>query len=121
LEGFEEFWQQYPRKVAKRAAQKAWLKMSHQERQDAIQAVKNHKRYWTIKSTASEFMPHPATWLNQGRWEDELDMTHHEKAVNWWATEKGTAEMADKIGCPARPGEDWNQWKTRISEKLKSA
>lgn len=121
MECFEEFWQQYPRKVAKRAAQKAWLKMSHQERQDAIQAVKNHKRYWTIKSTASEFMPHPATWLNQARWEDELDMTHHEKAVNWWATEKGTAEMAEKIGCPARPGEDWNQWKTRISEKLKSA
>ena len=95
MEGFEEFWQQYPRKVAKRAAQKAWLKMSYQERQDAIQAVKNHKRYWTIKSTASEFMPHPATWLNQARWEDELDMTHHEKAVNWWATEKGTAEMAE--------------------------
>ena len=119
---FEEFWSKYPRKVAKRAAQKAWAKLSPQEQKSAVEALVTHNKYYQAKGTGQEFIPHPATWLNQGRWEDELEIAPaQEKVVVWWATEKGTAEMAAKVNCPARPGEDWNSWKARISDKLRAA
>ena len=117
---FEEFWSKYPRKVAKRAAQKAWAKLSTSEQKFAVEALEAHNRYYRVKGTSQNFIPHPATWLNQGRWEDELEINPEQSGV-WWATEKGTAEMAATVNCPARPGEDWNSWKARISEKLRAA
>ena len=37
-----------------------------------IEAVERQKRsdQWTRDN--GQYIPHPATWLNQGRWEDEL-------------------------------------------------
>ena len=69
---FEDFWKVYPRKVAKKAAQKAWVKMTFTEQTKALEAVTLHVEYWKSKDTEHEFIPHPATGLNQGRYEDEL-------------------------------------------------
>ena len=88
---FEEFWSKYPRKVAKRAAQKAWNKLSPSEQMSAVEALEAHNRYYRVKGTGQDFIPHPATWLNQGRWEDELEIAPLDKVTVWWATEKVTA------------------------------
>lgn len=73
-DGFEAFWNAYPRKVAKPAAIKAWLKVSPDPDIQAailkaISAQRNSEG-WTKDNGA--FVPHPATWLNGRRWEDEL-------------------------------------------------
>jgi len=78
---FEEFWSKYPRKVAKRAAQKAWAKLSSQEQKSAVEALVTHNKYYQVKGTGQEFIPHPATWLNQGRWEDELEIALHKRRL----------------------------------------
>lgn len=73
-ERFDEFWSLYPRKVGKQAALKAWRKI----RPDAdlhakiVAAVNSQKttEQWTIEN--GRFVPNPTTWLNQGRWDDEL-------------------------------------------------
>jgi hypothetical protein len=69
---FEEFWMLYPRKVAKASAKKAWQKLTEEQQLLAAKALDNHCQYWKLKETAIEFIPHPATWINQERWEDEL-------------------------------------------------
>lgn len=70
--GFDEFWQQYPAKVAKPAALKAWRKLKPgQALQDAIAkdiAIrKENDRKWV-----DGFVPNPATYLNQERWNDDI-------------------------------------------------
>jgi len=96
---FNEFWAFYPRKVSKRAAEKAWLKLTLQEQSDALEALPNHIKYWKLKNTETEYIPHAATWINQGRWEDELDMTVKVKEdKSWMATEAGIVAKAAELG-----------------------
>lgn len=69
--GFDEFWQQYPAKVAKPAALKAWRKLK--PGQD-LQATIQHdiaKRKASDPKWEQGFIPNPATYLNQARWEDQ--------------------------------------------------
>ena len=71
---FDEFWSAYPKKVKKIKAREAWMKIKpsaalHQKILAAVEAAKN-SRQW--KKDNGDFIPHPTSWLNQGRWEDEL-------------------------------------------------
>ena len=71
---FAEFWAQYPKKVGKGAAEKAFDrikpdKQTFDRMMDAISAQKR-SRQWTENN--GQYIPNPATWLNQRRWEDEL-------------------------------------------------
>lgn len=73
--GFKEFWGVWPRKVGKAAALKAWLKTKPDEALKAriIMAVKYQVKYQHLNLTKKMiYCPHPATWLNAGRWEDEI-------------------------------------------------
>ena len=119
---FQAFWDQYPRKVAKRAAQSSWNRLSESEQKEALDAISDHLKYWKLKETAKEFIPHPATWLNQGRWEDELDMEVKKikkPELPWYSSEELTKSKAQEVGCPAYAGEGWQQWRARISQKIK--
>jgi hypothetical protein len=96
---FADFWKLYPRKISKRLAEKSWSKLTPQEQSDALEALPNHLEYWKIKNTETEYIPHAATWLNQGRWEDELDMTVKVKEdKSWMATEAGIVAKAAELG-----------------------
>lgn len=72
-DNFAAFWQAYPRRVAKGAAQTAWKKMNCDKisLQTFIDAIDRAKRSAQWKKDNGQFIPHPATWLNQRRWEDE--------------------------------------------------
>lgn len=65
--GFEKFWQLYPRKVGKGQARRAFAtalkKTSLPVLLDAVQGYEFDPR--------ERFKPHPATWLNGERWLDE--------------------------------------------------
>jgi hypothetical protein len=71
--GFAEFWQQYPKKVAKSDALQAWrkLKPSGQLFTDLMAGLASHKVSDQWRKNGGEFIPHPASWLNKRRWEDE--------------------------------------------------
>lgn len=73
LRGFDEFWSLYPKKVGKGAAERAWAKIRPDEQlratiQAAIQRAMTSADW--VKDSG-QYIPHPATWLNQKRWEDE--------------------------------------------------
>jgi len=72
---FDRFWTEYPRKVAKQAARKAWskIKPTQELAETILEAIEHHKltRQW-IKDDG-QFIPHPSTFLNQRRWEDQIN------------------------------------------------
>lgn len=71
--GFESFWSAYPRKTAKPQAAKAFARVKPDERLLglilAAIAVQRKSPQWT--KDGGEFIPHPSTWLNGRRWEDQ--------------------------------------------------
>lgn len=72
MNDFAEFWSLYPRRVSKRAAQKAWDKevKSGALPQDIIFGLRQQLRQLCSKDI--QFIPHASTWLNQARYEDEV-------------------------------------------------
>lgn len=76
--GFTEFWDTYPRKVAKQNAIKAWKKtgaLDSQALTDTIIADVKRRLDGEWKGKELQYIPHPATYLNQRRWEDESSAT----------------------------------------------
>ena len=65
---FQTFWEHYPRKVGKKAAIKAFEKVAD-EAEAIIDGAKRYAQDPNLPET--QFIPHPATWLNEGRWEDD--------------------------------------------------
>ena len=66
---FESFYQAYPRKTAKVEAYEAWKKSKRRpELPVLITAIEKQKQ---SKQWREEIIPHPATWINQERWNDE--------------------------------------------------
>lgn len=70
---FDRFWSAYPRKVAKPAARKKFDSLNPDEQllEKMILAVERQKQSDQWMKDGGQFIPHPATWLNQRRWEDE--------------------------------------------------
>lgn len=65
---FLDFWHGYPRKVGKGAAEKAWDKIHPDDSlAEKILAAVSAQQW----SPDTRFIPHPSTWLNEKRWEDE--------------------------------------------------
>jgi hypothetical protein len=77
---FDLFWKEYPNRVAKVAAEKAWNKNGRPPLDIIIKAIEKQKAW--RKNANGKFRPewkHPSTWLNQKCWEDETD---DEKSTN---------------------------------------
>jgi hypothetical protein len=120
---FETFWALYPRKVSKRVAQRKFEALRKDEQQQALEALPNHIAYWKSKNTEMEFICHASTWLSQYRFEDEIVI--EEPKVNkrpelpWYSSEEATINKAKEIGVQAYAGEGWQQWRARISQRIK--
>jgi len=70
---FEVFWQAYPRKVGKGAARKLFFRLRCDKYlEKLIEAVNEQKKCEQWNDSGGRFIPHPATWLNQERWDDEM-------------------------------------------------
>ena len=69
---FDAFWVAYPKKVGKGAAEKAFSKLSPSLLPQMLSAIDAQKQSDQWKKDGGQFIPNPATWLNQRRWEDEL-------------------------------------------------
>lgn len=70
---FERFWDLYPRKTGKSVARRAWKKLSEDQRDLASRAIVEHDRIWKAEKRKTQFIPHASTWLNQARFDDDLE------------------------------------------------
>lgn len=69
---FERFWASYPRKVGKTDAKRSFLRIKGVSIDTLIDAVEQQKQSLQWQKENGAYIPNPATWLNQGRWEDKL-------------------------------------------------
>jgi len=69
LLGFEEFWEAYPKKIAKGQARKAYKKAMEQTTAETLKA--KAEAYAKDPERKDEFTKYPATWLNAESWLDE--------------------------------------------------
>lgn len=74
-ERFEAFWEAYPKKVGKGDARKKFHKIAPNEvlfnqMMDSLNKAKKCEQWVRDRG---QYIPHPSTWLNQSRWEDEYD------------------------------------------------
>lgn len=80
---FEEFWNLYPRKIAKREARLAYaLAVKLTTVEDIHNGVKRYAGWIDRNDEPNQFIKHPATWLNKGCWSDELTDNQSKKAVS---------------------------------------
>jgi hypothetical protein len=80
---FLAFWKSYPIKVGKGAALKAWEKAKKDgmpNLEAVLKAVHEQKQSQAWLKDNGQFIPHPSTWLNQGRWDDEVEVDIAENA-----------------------------------------
>jgi len=101
---FDEFWKAYPRKAGKDAAWKAWQSRIKAGTLPSIEvlsaAIDIQKRSPAWTKDAGQFIPHPATWLNQGRWQDEQAGTPQSSGIKYWnetPAERGTREQKERL------------------------
>lgn len=75
-EAFAAFWAEWPRKVAKAEAKKAFQALAKAGRLPSldalVMAIRAQSRLPQWREDAGRFIPYPATWLRQERWQDEV-------------------------------------------------
>jgi hypothetical protein len=82
---FARFWSVYPKRVGKLAARKVWTRL----RPDAaltdriIAGVERYAQTDQWQRDAGRYIPNPATFLNQRRWEDEIEPSTVGAALGW--------------------------------------
>lgn len=89
---FEEWYEAYPLKKGKIAAQKAYVKALRITTHEVLMAAALRFRVDATRDPA--FTPHPATWLNAGRWEDEGPAREQSTEV---AVRREDAPQADRF------------------------
>lgn len=115
---FARFWELYPHKVGKQAAAKAWTKaLQHAEVPAVAAGLRNALDVWTAEGRVREgrvvgrdhFVPHPSTWLSEGRWEDEQTALPAEVPT----VRPPTARQCDGTDCPGNRHE-WADSRNRF-------
>lgn len=83
---FTTFWEIYPRKVGKAEARKAWDKAIKAGTMPSqiIDGAKAYVRDPIRRTSEIKFTAHPATWLNQARWDDEPPALDNVIGGGWW-------------------------------------
>ena len=71
---FIKFYNAYPKHKGKEPAWKAWQKLNGTvpSVDDLILKIQDQKKSEDWKKDGGKYIPYPATWLNDKRWEDEV-------------------------------------------------
>ncbi|MBT9164689.1 MAG: hypothetical protein DDT23_00693 [candidate division WS2 bacterium] len=105
---FDLFWKTYPKKVNKAYAIKVWnkLKPSQELTNTIISAVEKAKKSVEWRKDKGQFIPHPSTYLNNKRWEDELTMK--EEASKYAKYDRG--EWEDEFSTNEEEGGKYDKY-----------
>lgn len=86
--GFTEFWNVYGHKVKKQNAIRMWNKLKEPDRVHALSYVASKPfKSWRLKQfkpSGECFLPHPSTWLNDRRWEDDIPVDNETSEWSKW-------------------------------------
>jgi len=98
---FDEFWAAFPRKVGKDAAIKAFerRKPDRAMLDQMLAAIAKQRASADWQKDGGQFIPHPTTWLNQGRWQDEVTTVNaaEQRMAGWseWSKQQALRLFPD--------------------------
>lgn len=97
---FEEFYAAYPRHVGKEAARRAFVKAvkTKAPATDIIEGARRYAAATAAAGTEPRYIAHPATWLNAGRWSDDMQDAAPVERTPWQAK---TARMIQPVQAAA--------------------
>lgn len=72
---FTDFWTLYPKRMARRDAERAWSKIDAAEHPAILLALVAWRRVWRQRDD-DQYIPYPASWLRGERWTDELPVEY---------------------------------------------
>jgi hypothetical protein len=70
---FQKFWEAYPKKVNKKEALSRWIKAKLPDIEIILTAIENQKATDQWQRENGKYIPHPSTWINKERWNDNLN------------------------------------------------
>jgi len=80
---FEDFWQAYPRRIGKGTARAAFAKaLTLSDAETIVSAARFYASFCKETGIEQQYIPHPSTWLNGERWEDDLE-SEKPQATGW--------------------------------------
>lgn len=100
---FEQFWKKYPRKVAKIAARNVFVSMMKRSDAPTLERLLTAVDKYASQQLDMRYVAHPATWLRQGRWEDEPEDQQPTPAHKDWHLD----QAFDRVVPLARLGKSW--------------
>lgn len=119
---FARFWQEYPKKKAKDDALKAFARRKPTEALlgSMLKAINEQRGTEDWQKEGGKYIPYPATWLNDGRWQDETigDLAPGSVA-DWRETKGGVQAMAAKLGM--KPWNEIDPWQAYRSSVIAAA
>lgn len=101
-EDFDDFWKIFPKKRSKQKAQEKFLKLPRAFLPKILRAVREQTESNEWQKEGGQFIPHPTTWLNGKRWEDDIDSynfnnTNHGKnqrsGLSGYVSKEGYADL----------------------------
>lgn len=97
---FLDFYAAYPRHVGKEAARRAFVKAvkAGTPAADIIEGARRYATATAAAGTETRYVAHPATWLNAGRWSDDMQDAAPVELTPW---EKKTAFMVQSLQAAA--------------------
>ena len=124
MEDFDKFWKEYPKKVAKGDARKAWLQTQNirPDLDTLLKAVSAAKRTDQWRQDGGKYIPYPATWLRQERWEDqEVEIEDavevNGQIVNWWESATGIEKKGRELGLQPEQFASFPDFKAAVIRK----
>ena len=101
---FNQFWEAYPRKVAKGVARKAFGKVFANHKDLTIGQLLEAVKQYAASVTDIKYCAYPATWLHGERWMDNLEaksasvvVTQHAAARSFGAAMKHSGRTEEQL------------------------
>ena len=97
--------------------------MPDDHKQKALEAIVEHRKYWTAKGTELDYIPHASTWLNNQRFFDEIvieEKQNKKPPLPWYASDELTLAKGRELGLNPYAGESFAQFRARLSSKIGS-
>ena len=94
LSDFDTFWALVPRRVGKKAAERAWMAVKRRgESHEAIEGMRAYAAAFAQSGTELKYVPHPSTWLNRRGWEDDIAAVFPSQKPQMTEWEQKAAQM----------------------------
>lgn len=82
---FDKFWDLYPRKINKKKSKQIFLSLAKKKDFDFEKVLSELLKQTKLESWTKDngqFIPHPTTWLNGEKWNDEIESTTLNFTIN---------------------------------------